>query len=173
MNDGTKVREIIQDIAGTKTRSSHFISVEVVSIQGETITVLHGDTQLTDVKLRALVNGNESSIIVNPTIGSIVLCADLSGGELRDLVVIGYSEFDSIVYNKGKFGGLTKTTELKTQLDKLTARVDGIINAIKSPTVIATPQDGGTALLGLLRTEIGKIIDKEDFSNIEDTKIKH
>ncbi|HEY5508408.1 MAG TPA: hypothetical protein VIK29_07050 [Paludibacter sp.] len=83
------------------------------------------------------------------------------------------SEVELLEFNSGENGGLTNVTELKTQLDKLTARVDGIISAINSSTIIPVPSDGGAALLTLLRVQIATIVDKEDFGDIEDTKITH
>ena len=75
-------------------------------------------------------------------------------------------------FNDGSNGGLTNTPELKTQLNKLTSRVDGIISAINN----AKPAPGDMSGAGVLSTmQIGLqlILNKEDFSNIEDTKIKH
>jgi len=103
--------------------------------------------------------------------GSSVIVSRI--GDSDELFVEMFSEVESIIIDGGDNGGLTITPELKTQLDKLTARVDGIINAINSQTVIPVPQDGGTALLSLLRLEIAKITDKEKFDKIENTKIKH
>ena len=80
---------------------------------------------------------------------------------------------DGWTFNGGELGGLTKTQELKTQLDKVTARIDGILDAINSSTVIATPYDGGSALWALFQAQIALVTDKEDFSSIENTKITH
>jgi hypothetical protein len=73
---------------------------------------------------------------------------------------------------KISFGGFLEI--LKDQLDKLSARLDNVVTALKnSPT---TAEDGGAAY----KSGIGTIIDtytethpKEDFSKIENTKIKH
>lgn len=76
---------------------------------------------------------------------------------------------DSIEFNGGELGGLVKVQELSDNLAKVTARIDGIITAIQNG--IAIPQDGGTGLqksiVALLPT------DKEDFSGIENDKVKH
>lgn len=80
----------------------------------------------------------------------------------------------TITFDGDNFGGMCKTVELKDQLDKLSARLDNVVTALKnSPT---TAEDGGAAY----KSGIGTIIDtytethpKEDFSQIENTKIKH
>lgn len=106
-----------------------------------------------------------------PTIGSDVLLLRLDDDGNR-YTIIATTELEKLYIKGGKSGeGLINIEELISQLGKLSARVDGIIGAINSSTVIATPQDGGTALLGLLRTQIAKIQESEDFSKIEDETI--
>lgn len=78
---------------------------------------------------------------------------------------------DSVIFNGGKNGGLTNTPELATQLKKQSARIDGIINAIKNGVPI--PQDGGVGLQNTIVIGLESIADKEDFSKIEDKKITH
>lgn len=81
---------------------------------------------------------------------------------------------ETVTLDGDSFGGLCKTQELKDQLDKLSARLDNVIDALKNaPT---TAEDGGAAY----KSGIGTIIDtyaethpKEDFSEIENDKIKH
>jgi phage gp45-like len=69
------------------------------------------------------------------------------------------------------FGGLVKVQELRTQLDKLTARVDGIMNALKNaPT---TAQDGGSAFKAGIILALNSLSDKEDFSQIDSDKVFH
>jgi len=68
-------------------------------------------------------------------------------------------------------GGVVKAGELKTQLDKLTARVDGIINALKNSPTAA--QDGGATYKGAIAGTLATLVDKEDFSSIESEKVLH
>lgn len=69
------------------------------------------------------------------------------------------------------FGGLCKTPELKKQLDILTGRLDSVINGIKTSPV--TPQDGGASFKAGIIASIDSYTQKEDFSQIENNKIKH
>jgi len=68
-------------------------------------------------------------------------------------------------------GGVVKAAELKTQLDKLTARVDGIIDALKNSATAA--QDGGATYKGQIVALLATLVDKEDFSNLESEKVLH
>ena len=68
-------------------------------------------------------------------------------------------------------GGIIKVNELKNQLVKLTARVDGIMNALKnSPTA---PNDGGSTYKGAIVTALNSLTNKEDFSSIASDKVFH
>jgi len=68
-------------------------------------------------------------------------------------------------------GGIVKAGELKNNLEKLSARVDGIIDALKnSPTAV---QDGGAAYKAGIVTALVLLADKENFSNLESEKVFH
>jgi len=68
-------------------------------------------------------------------------------------------------------GGVVKAGELKTQLDKLTARVDGIIDALKNSATAV--QDGGAAYKAAIAAKLATLVDKEDFSRIESEVVLH
>ena len=61
-------------------------SADVKSVDGDTCTLIIGSLELTDVRLRAVVNSENDKIVVTPKAGSRVLAADMSGGSYRDLV---------------------------------------------------------------------------------------
>lgn len=76
---------------------------------------------------------------------------------------------DKSVWNGGS-ETTANATELKKQLTTMSARIDGIINAIKSSAV--APQDGGATYKSNM-SAIVSALQKEDFSNMIDDKIKH
>lgn len=78
---------------------------------------------------------------------------------------------DSIEFNDGELGGLVKVQELSDNLAKVTARIDGIIDAINNGVPIA--QDGGVGLQTTIKTALALLVDKEDFSAIENDTVKH
>ena len=73
--------------------------------------------------------------------------------------------------NEGKLNGLVKEAELRSQLAKLSARVDAIISAIQNSAVAAA--DGGATFKANMIGYLEAITSKEDFSNIANTKLKH
>ena len=77
----------------------------------------------------------------------------------------------TVTLDGDSFGGLCKTLELKKQLDILTGRLDSVIKGIKTAPV--TPEDGGASLKSGMVASIEAYTQKEDFSEIENTKIKH
>jgi hypothetical protein len=69
------------------------------------------------------------------------------------------------------YGGVIKVRELQNQLAKLTARVDGIVNALKNAVTAA--QDGGAAYKAGIVTALTALTNKEDFSGIASDKVFH
>jgi phage gp45-like len=68
-------------------------------------------------------------------------------------------------------GGVIKATELERQLNKLSVRVDGIMDALnKSQTAV---QDGGATYKAQITAMLATLIDKENFSNLESEKVLH
>jgi hypothetical protein len=84
---------------------------------------------------------------------------------------ISASSAKTISFDGDKFGGLCKTQELKTQLDKATARIDGIIDALEKSATGS--QDGGAAYKANITLALELLTDKEDYSNIESDKVLH
>ena len=144
---------------------------EVVSIDTDNLAELkplNGDPNLLDVHL--LAGAAESPVLITPAAGSVVLATFLS----KDTAFISlYSEVESVQLRGEQFGGLIKIEELVSQLGKLTARVDGIIDAINNGVPAAGSGDGGTALLNTIKVGLNLIVDKEDFNNMENENVKH
>lgn len=112
---------------------------------------------------------DKQGIIITPAQGSAVIVSRISGSD--ELYVSMFSDIENIVMDGGENGGITITPELVSQLAKLTARVDGIIAAIKGG--VPGSSDGGVALQKTIVAKLDTLTNKEDFSNIENDKIKH
>lgn len=111
--------------------------------------------------------GQVGAISYRPEVGAVVL---LLLDSPTTGFVVGMSR-GRIVLNGGEQGALIKIDELRTQLNKITARIDGIIDAIKNG--VATPQDGGAGLQTTIVAALSQLTDKEDFTNIDDENITH
>jgi hypothetical protein len=118
------IRYKITEIAGRKAIPA--FTAKVVASEGETCTVEIDGVKFNDVRLRAVVNGAESRLLITPEKGSYVLCADLSGGAMSDLAVLTVSEIAQIeidtplvVVNGGTNAGMVKIKELTDKLNTL------------------------------------------------------
>ena len=93
MDNYTEIKNKIRAMVGKNTPL--LLTGKVKSVDGETCTVSIGDLTLTDVRLRSVINGEDSKLLITPATDSYVTIIDLSG-DLRETEVIGYSEIETI-----------------------------------------------------------------------------
>ena len=159
------IREAIHNLAGVRHSQ---VAVGTVTATDGT----KGDIHPLDETSAPLLGidlsvGETAALSYHPEVGAVVLVVldtPTSG------FVIGASR-GKIVMNGGELGALIKIDELRAQLDKMTARIDGIIDAIKNGK--PTPQDGGAGLQTTIISALAKLNDKEDFGDIADNNITH
>ena len=126
--------------------------------------------EMFDVRLCVNLDPGVNVVAIFPKVGSKVLVGIVENNP-TDGFVLTTNDIESIIINDGKNGGLTITPELVKQLDKLAARVDGIIDAIKKG--VPGFQDGGAALQTTQVALLDLIVDKEKFDKVENELIKH
>jgi len=161
------IGDLIAKLADKKEEVYSIIcKVSEVSSEVAELAPLNGDASLFDVKL--LAGTSATPLLITPVVGSTVIATFLS----KDTAFISlYSEIESVQIMGDQFGGLIKIEELIKNLDKLTARVDGIIDAIKNGVPI--PTDGGAGLQTTIKVALALLVDKEDFTTMENENIKH
>ena len=171
MDPLSEIREKIKRIANGNGYPACF-TAKVKAVNGETCDVELEGMKLTDVRLRAVVNGEDSKILVTPKTGSHVLVVDLSG-DLSQLAVVGYSEVekieinatDKIIFNGGNNHGLV-------QIEKLTQKLNDLVNIFNNHTHhvdtqgTAAAQSGTSSIPGTSASQFIK-------SDYEDTNITH
>jgi hypothetical protein len=174
MSNIRKSVNAIRDIAGKKDPATYIC--RVTSVNGASCDVVRvGDEkQIRDVRLNATILEGDG-LVITPVVDSVALVTTIDGYKW---FVSQYSEIekiilnvDGIIINGGENGGLCITPALTGELEKMTARIDGIIDAINN--AVATPQDGGLGLQTTMKAKLATLLDKEDFSEIENKKIKH
>lgn len=172
MGKEREIKEAIRYIAGLKP-VVHF-TAEVVSVSGNTCTVKHGKLELTDVRLVAVDDDRTNTMLITPTDGSVVLVADLSNGDMRDLCIVQYSNVKSIVFNGGKLGGLINIESLVSKINELVDAFNSHSHTIASGAIqtagSATAQANAAPVTVPAITNAASKLSKNDF---EDTKIKH
>lgn len=172
----SEVRKLLSEFIGDNkaTMLGKCISVDKVNC---TCVIDDDGVEVYDVRLRAITGANDG-IVRYPKKDAYVLAVKIETTD--EWMMIEATQYESIlvlcddvVFNSDTNGGLVKAVELKTQLDKLSKRVDDVIGAINNGVAATGAADGGAALLGTIKKSLALITDKEDFGSIENTKFKH
>lgn len=147
-----------------------FFTAEVVAVSGNTCTVKSDNLEMSDVAICAIGEASGNSLLVVPKVGSTVLIADLSEGTRRDLVIVKYTEVESITINGGNLGGLVNIEKLTYKLNELVdwCKNHTHSNATFTGTIAGSSASGKLTVPASL--EYPKKFSKSDY---EDTKIKH
>lgn len=179
MDKSKEIKEAIKSIVGVP--GMMFVMGKVESVGDETCSVKIADRiVINDVRLNASADGNADNILIKPKVGSMVLMADLSGGELRSLVVISFSALESmtvkfegeVVINGGENEGLVKVVELAEKLNAIEKDINTLKDVFKTKW---TPlvYDGGAALKTAASGWFGEALAITSKEDIENPKIKH
>lgn len=179
MADQNTIDELIQALVKPLIEVQSY-PAEVVSVDtdNETCKVkpIGNRSERGDVRLTGVIKNKNSRHMLVPKVGSAVVVGIMDNNP-RMRFLQQYSEIEKIVidceevvYNDGNNGGLVNWPDAKAELDKEKARVDAIIRVLTTWSV--TPNDGGAALLTLANSQL-TALQKADYDNKEDTKIKH
>lgn len=178
MDTLSEIKESIKKIA-SKGGAGIVFTAKVKSVDGETCNVELEGITLSDVRLRAVVNGENSKILVTPKTDSYVLVVDLAG-DLSQLAVVGYSEVekievdtDQIIFNGGSNNGLVKIEELKRNLDSLKRYMEAMTSAVSSGLTAVGESTAASGEAGKTAFELKMTPYSINFENMEDTKITH
>lgn len=165
------IKEAIRTIAGKGNGGGLFLVGEVKSVEGESCTVEVAGLELDEVRLTAVNDGADGKLLLTPKEGSMVLLADMSGGLLRDLAVVGYTNVerieatcDSIELNGGNNGGLVNIEKLKGWMRDVESDLETLKTLLQT-----SPIAGNGAPAAIVFTPQTKSV----ASDIEDTKITH
>lgn len=179
MDRSKEIRELLKEITGGS--GMPFVIGEVVSVESETCTVkVAGRVTVSDVRLNASADGNDGNIFVKPVAGSMVLISDLSGGDLRELVVTAWSEIDTVtvkfagdvVINEGRHEGLVNVIELTEKLNAIEKDINSLKDVFATKWTPAV-YDGGAALKAAAAQWAGDNLTETRQKDIEDERIKH
>lgn len=100
---------------------------------------LNMGAKVEEVTIRAVLNDETTGILIEPVIGSNVLCG-MTDGKLENLTVLVYSEIknikivpsEKIQLRSDDFGGLVKLQQLETNLDTLKQAIETIKSAVST-----------------------------------------
>lgn len=178
MDKYAKLREQLKDICGGSGGGVVLLQGKVVRVDGDSCSILLGDLELSDVRLRATVGETgEGLLLVTPVVGSVVLVGSLTG-DYRDLAVLSVDQFSEISLGGSTFGGLVKVTELVKRLNAIEGDINKLKDVMNSwipvPCVSGAPTgDGGTALKTAAASWFGDKLKTSTQTDIENSKITH
>jgi hypothetical protein len=78
-----------------------------------------------------------------------------------------------IMINGDQFGGLAKWPAQKTELEKMSARIDRLENAIKNSVPSTGSPDSGAALKTSMVVTLNAPLPKENFEDLENEIVNH
>lgn len=173
MDQYAKLRTLLRGVWKDSTEGKYplLFQAEVKSIQGDSCTVDVAGLELSDVRLKSVVDGKtEDVLLVVPSIGSKVLLGTLTG-DYRDLAVLSVERFERIVLGGTDFGGLVKATVLTEKLNVLEKEINDLKSILSGWTPVA--QDGGAALKGAVAAWSGSTLQTTQQTDIENNKMVH
>lgn len=170
MDQYAKLRDLLQGIRRMPQSGQPLLfQAEVKSIQEDCCTVDIAGLELTDIRLKAVADGEtKKTLLLIPPPGSKVLVGSLTG-DYRDLAVLSVERFDKIILGGNEFGGLVKATVLTQKLNALEKEINDLktVFAGWAPVV----QDGGAALKTAAGTWAGASLQTTQQADIENDKI--
>lgn len=142
-----------------------------------------------DVRLKPTIDSNDEGIVIVPEVGSIVLvmmigndknfkCVSVFGKVDRYLIktkgngTIEITPGGILKLNGDKFGGLTKTQELKKQLDINNRLLNAIMQVIKT-TPIPEPGSGSPSAFQAALSAAITPLSLGSFKDIENENVLH
>ncbi len=133
------------------------------------VELLVDETEIPNVRLKAGIDNVTDGMVQIPEVDSVVLIGMINN-DYNNRCVVAFSKVTKTLFNGGDSGGLIN---IQTLIDNLN-KTNDVVNAIKNSLTGWTPvaNDGGAALKALATTQLtGKVTG--DFSDMEDTKVKH
>jgi acetoacetate decarboxylase len=158
-----------QLLIAVQTNSEMYSKIcKVTEVNGNTCSVEPLDESAPINNVRLIAGDSTTGVICVPKTGSVVVVTFMSESSA---FVSMFSEIETVVIHGDQFGGLVKVDELRSQMDLMTARIDGIIDALKNTSPDSNTGTFKTSLTpGLAQVEG---LQKENFKDVENETVKH
>jgi len=130
MSEYSQIKELIRAIVGDMSNLPIFGTVR--SVADETCVVeLSSGLEITDVRLRATVDGSSDFLKIIPKVGSKVVMLSMTG-ELDDLTLLKADEVEKISYIQGGLEILIDSTDKKISIKNSTTSLHDIFDDLAS-----------------------------------------
>lgn len=146
-------------------------TVKSVDVDNLTCVVeLADETEVSDVRLKAAIDGVNDGIVQIPVVDSTVLIAAI-GNKVSVRAVIMFSEVAEVLFYGGENGGLIKIGALVTKLNNLENKVNDIVDKFNSHTHAGVQTGGGTS--AATATPVTGTLTPTQQEDLENVKVKH
>ena len=174
MSKESEIKQLIRNIAAYNSGLTLF-EAEVTESEDTECTIKYQGLEHKNVRLVCGFSQSLTTMIIKPAVGSTVLAADLSGGKMRDLVILMVEQAETVIFNGGELGGLVKIEELTKKLNDLTGKVNALVDAFNSHTHIVNTTGTAAAQSGSAAAPTSPAQKAATFnqSDYEDPTIKH
>lgn len=183
-------RKVLKGMMGASQAIGSFVG-KVVSVDEDNLTVDVATDEAPDapfynVRLKPIVQTGNLGIVPIPKMDSYVICSLLDRNErtlyttmvgevdklYMDNNTVKIELLDALHLNGDKYTGVIVWEKLQPELDKMSKRIDGIIDAIKGAGI--GKQDGGEILQKDILKSLTLLTDVESFSDdLINKTIKH
>ena len=134
------------------------------------LLTVNDDEAPTEGIMLSAVSMNSNGFILYPAVGSNVVVGEVDGP--GKWCLLKCSNLTKVHLNGDSLGGLTKTLELKTQINKLNSLVTHLV-AVINGAAIPEPGSGASSALQIALKAAITADSVGDFSNIENINVKH
>lgn len=122
MDKAAKVADQLKRVVAPK--GDLFIYAEVKEITGDTCTIIIGESEFTDVRIKATDDGANDKLLVIPAAGSKVIVG-ANNGSLNDLFILKVDDPDLITWKHGDVKvAIDATNRLITVKDKVEISIE-------------------------------------------------
>lgn len=181
---GREQEELLRALREHCSSADQVFVADVVSVDetSDTVEINVDGLELSSVRLRSIIDSQGNRVVIYPAVESTVLVGRI--GKSNELYVQAVGQVDKVlcrigdmklevteagfVYNEGRHT-TANADILKSELNKLTKRVDDLLSALNS----ASPDSSSGTFKSTLTPLLAQITNKENFTDIEDDKVKH
>ncbi len=174
------IREIIHKVIDER-QPVQVLAGKVLSVNEQAMTVdlsVPGRADRLDVRLRSVIDGQETGILIYPKIGSYVLVG-LIDNRPESSFVVAYSEVEKIrvlgldlmELNGDNLGGLVISQEVADDLNEIKQDINQLKQIISAWTPV--PSDGGAAFKTAATTWAASMLVDTLKTDLENQKVKH
>ncbi len=127
MDKIAKLRQVM--LAAFANKAVPLLNGTVTAVDGESCTVLIGELELDEVRLKATINGGDNKLLLVPPVGSIVLVGSLTG-DLTDLAVISCDEVEKLTYKQGQLTLEIDSTDSTVKVENATTGLKALFQQL-------------------------------------------